>query len=283
MRGLLIFYAGFSAAAFAAPPIFPPTFPQWKDPMWVLTGLLCLILLAAQTRWFSLSRPITIAIGWVLTCVAVIQAFVIGDILGMLAAMIAVAILALLTGQVKPPSRKALLVTHDAISGSWLGIGLVMLTLALIGANTNDAAVAMVVYDLLKLFDTTILPWASIGTIISGIGVSLTTKWALFQYHWVVTKLILALAVLFAAFSFIHNAVVSAAEAAGAVVKAGGGTVDVGAASGMMIGGFGFGVVCITIATVLSVYKPWGRNRWGEAARLRSPEDRQARRRTPVG
>lgn len=103
----------------------------------------------------------------------------------------------------------------------------------------------------------TILPWSSIGAILSGIAVSLTTKWGLVQHYWIITKLVIAIAIIGSAFGFLHHWAVSAAQLA-----ASGGGASLGEPGVRLVAGFGTAVFFVAVATVLSVYKPWGRTRW---------------------
>lgn len=122
-----------------------------------------------------------------------------------------------------------------------------------------------------KLFDQTILPWSSFGAILSGIAVSLTTKWGISKHYWVFTKLVLAVVVITCAFSFIHNLVVTAAIESGQLASSGGDIAELAAVRTLLVGAFAFAVSNVLAATVISVYKPWGMTRRGR---------RQAQRRT---
>ncbi|MGH3882874.1 MAG: hypothetical protein ACRDRY_12785 [Pseudonocardiaceae bacterium] len=187
-----------------------------------------------------------------------------GDLLGLLGALVfSVSILALLAGQVSPQARKALVTTHVVFSGSWLGVGAVMITLTIIATTADDVAASHYSYGLLELFDQTILPWSSFGAILSGIAVSLTTKWGIVKHYWIFTKLVLAIVVLTCAFSFIHALVVTAETESGQLAGSGGDISELGAVRTLLIGGFAFAVSNVVAATVISVYKPWGMTRRG--------------------
>ena len=56
-----------------------------------------------------------------------------------------------------------------------------MITLIILAATTDDVAASHYNYRLLEVFDQTILPWSSFGAILSGIAVSLTTKWGIIK------------------------------------------------------------------------------------------------------
>jgi hypothetical protein len=95
-----------------------------------------------------------------------------------------------------------------------------------------------------------VLPLA-LGSLVTGVVLSLGTKWGLVKHRWVLVKFVLTvIAVVATTFSLragLH-------EAADGVVGAAGGDV--------------FAAACVSLAfyvfnTVLSVFKPWGRTRWG--------------------
>lgn len=79
------------------------------------------------------------------------------------------------------------------------------------------------------------------------------------RHYWITAKLLIAIAVIASAFGFIHRWVVSAAERSaqlpvtGADIAAGGGDLGV-----QLVTAFGVAVSLVAVATVLSVYKPWG-------------------------
>ncbi|MEO3923041.1 hypothetical protein ABGB07_04065 [Micromonosporaceae bacterium B7E4] len=158
----------------------------------------------------------------------------------------------LLAHAVRPASarlRKVLLAVHLVCTGAWLGIGAVMVALALIGARTGDEQTSASAYRFMEIFDQTVLPMGSVSGTLSGVFLAFVTKWGVFRHYWVVVKLVLAVAVFAAAFLFLHDAVVRAA---------GHGDVPTSLAV-LLIGGFLTAFAAIVAATVISVYKPWGR------------------------
>jgi len=134
-------------------------------------------------------------------------------------------------------------------------------TLTVLGLRSDDAATVRVSYELLELFDMTILPWSSIGAILSGIAASLTSKWGLVRHYWIVAKLLISIAIIASAFGFLHRWVVSAAERS-AVLETAGDDVTVGNLGVWLVTGFGTAVSFVAVAMVLSVYKPWPKTRF---------------------
>ena len=257
LRSARILAFGYAAVAVGA--VLLPLNFAWREPLWLATVALALVLGVHLAHGRTGPRWLLAGCGWLLVGLALVLAFVVGDPLGLLGTVFAVPILALLTGKVTPRTKKALVTTHVVFSGSWLGVGVVMVTLSVLGLRSEDVATVRVSYELLELFDMTILPWSSIGAILSGIAVSLTSKWGLVRHYWIAAKLLIAIAVITSAFGFIHRWVVSAAErsaqlpATSAGIAAGGGDLGL-----QLVTAFGVAVFLVAVATVLSVFKPWG-------------------------
>ena len=144
----------------------------------------------------------------------------------------------------KPKARKTWLLLHVITSVGWLGVTIGMLVLALAALDAPQLYTAMEL-----LGDLVVLPLA-LGSLVTGVVLSLGTKWGLVKHRWVLVKFVLTvIAVVATTFSLrsgLH-------EAADGVVAAGG---DVLAAACVSL-------ALYTFNTVLSVFKPWGRTRWG--------------------
>jgi hypothetical protein len=148
-------------------------------------------------------------------------------------------------------ARTALRALHLVFSGGWLGLAAAMLTLGLSAALASDAAFGAACYRMMDRFGIAI-PIFAIGSVLTGAGLSLATRWGLVRYWWVVVKTVLALAT-----------IVTAVGLAGAwreqVVGRYGEIVDVPA--WLLVGSSGLHVAMLGVATVISVGKPWGRTR----------------------
>ena len=93
----------------------------------------------------------------------------------------------------KRPARRALLVVHVAASAAWLGLTLGLLALALTAATTESAPMIEAACRSMKVFtDWLVIPVALL-TLLSGLVLSLGTKWGLARHHWVFTKFWLTL------------------------------------------------------------------------------------------
>ncbi|MDN0196440.1 DUF2269 domain-containing protein [Streptomyces sp. S.PNR 29] len=159
------------------------------------------------------------------------------------------------------PARRATLVVHVAASASWLGLTLGLLALGVTAATTGSAVTVEASVRAMKLFaDRLLLPVAFL-TLLSGLALSLGTKWGLARHRWVCAKFWLTLATTTATAFALRPAVNSAVTA----VAAGGPLPD----AGDVLFGPSVSLSAYVFMTAISVLKPWGPTRRGR--RLRAP------------
>jgi hypothetical protein len=206
-------------------------------------------------RWILLTG------GWWLVALTVIQAFVVGDLIAMFSTWLSVPVLALFAGQLRPKPRKALVAAHAVFAACWVGVGLTFVAMSVVAMSTNDIRTTQAVYELMAAFDITLLPWTNFGTILTGIALSMTTKWGLVRYYWVVAKIAIAVGILVMAFGFLHDALERAAHEAAALAAIGGTAAQISGASEVVLWGFGVALLSLVGALLLSLYKPGGRIR----------------------
>jgi hypothetical protein len=149
-----------------------------------------------------------------------------------------------------------LLTLHILISGAWLGLAAAKLVLGLAVANSADPNLYGALYAATTVFNPTFPPLA-IGTIVSGVQLSLGTRWGLVQYYWVVAKLGLSVAVIISAVRIGDRLAERSSLGPDDAMLA------VGTAALPLVLLSGVHVLMLGVATVLSVYKPWGRIRLG--------------------
>lgn len=278
LRILAFLYGGCAVVALLTPPLIPVTHPS-RVVFWWISAVLSLVVAVSVTVRRGLSRRGLVGVGWLLFLVALILAFAVNDVLGLVGGLaLSVSILALLAGQVSSQVRKALVASHVALSGIWLGIAVVFVTLTVIAARADGREQVRHMYELLEFIDMTILPWSSIGAITSGLAVSLTTKWGVVKHYWVFVKLLLAILVITCAFSFLHNWVVVAALESGMLPASDFEQNRLAALPELLVGASALAASNVLAATVISVCKPWGKTRFG-----RRDARRRARRRVAVG
>jgi hypothetical protein len=146
-------------------------------------------------------------------------------------------------------ARKVALTAHVLMSVGWFGIAVVVLVGAVAAMTTGDASLTRALHRFLEL-----APWVSIpaGVLAAATGVvlSLGTRYGLVRFWWVVIKIAITVAVV------VTDAVVIERMAQQAVVT--------GSSPGPLRDGAIAHVVVLVLATVLSVFKPFGRTPRGQ-------------------
>jgi hypothetical protein len=262
------------------PPLVPPTFPDAHLPVWVAIGVLSgglalLVTIRPMTRrWFLLSA------GWLLVVLTVVQGFVVGDLIAMFATWLSVPVLALFAGQLRPKPRKALVAAHAVSAASWVGVAVTFVAMSVVAMSSNDIHTTMLVYELMATFDITLLPWTNFATFLTGIALSMTTKWGLFRYYWVAAKIAIAVGILVMAFGFLHDNLERAGHEATALATTGGTVADVSGSANVVFWGFGCAMLSLVGALLLSLYKPGGRMR--SLKKSSTPDGAAVHQRSPV-
>jgi hypothetical protein len=263
-RGVRAMLAGLCVVALVAGglrPLFPPTLPHARLPMWiVIVGVSGGLLLLVSVRPLT-SRAVLLGAGWVLVIATVVQAFAVGDLIAMFATWLAVPVLALLAGQLRPKPRKALVAAHAVSAACWVGIAVTFVAMSVVAMSSNDIHVAATVYELMADFDTTLLPWANFATFLTGIALSLTTKWGLIRFYWVAAKVVIAVGILVMAFGFLHDSLERVGREAALLTASSGTTGQLSGAADVVLWGFGCALLSLVGALLLSLYKPGGRIR----------------------
>jgi hypothetical protein len=160
----------------------------------------------------------------------------------------------------KRSARRALLVVHVAASAAWLGLTLGLLALALTAATTESAPMIEAACRSMKVFtDWLVIPVALL-TLLSGLVLSLGTKWGLARHHWVLTKFWLTLVTITASVFALRPGVNAAVE----TVASGSPPADpLDLVMGPVVSFSAY-----VFMTVISVLKPWGLTRRGRRMRV---------------
>ncbi len=154
-------------------------------------------------------------------------------------------------------TRRAVLTVHVVAAGAWIGIDVVLGVLVFTAMGTSSTRTEALCYQALGLFAVWPLFTAGMVSLLSGIVLGLGTNYGLVKYWWVAVKLalniVLTTLVLFALRPGIDDATrYGAALAAGQPTDA---TVD------SLVFPPVVSSIALLTATVLAVYKPWGRIR----------------------
>lgn len=154
-------------------------------------------------------------------------------------------------------TRKAVLITHILAVGTWVGVDVLVAVLVLAGRLSPDPAVRGAAYQALGTFVVWPMLAAALTSLVTGVVLGLGSKYGLVRYWWVAVKLALNL-VLCALIVVLLRPGLAELAAYGREVAAG------TAAERNLADLFyppAVSLTALTIATVLSVAKPWGRTR----------------------
>jgi hypothetical protein len=154
-------------------------------------------------------------------------------------------------------AHKIALTVHILASVGWFGVAVMVVFCGVGAAAASDPTLSNALYRTMG-----VAPWLSIPAgllaVATGVLLGLGTTYGVIRHWWVVVKIAIAVAVV------VTDAVLVGRVAHDAAVT--------GTASGPLYGSTTAHVVVLAVATVLSVFKPWGRTRWGHLNRAQSDD-----------
>jgi hypothetical protein len=139
--------------------------------------------------------------------------------------------------------RRAILTTHIIASVGLLGDTAAVLVVNIRAAATDDPAVAAASYDLLATFSAVFGIPLSFIALITGVLLGMSAKWGILRHGWVTAKLLAIVSVI-----LVGSLVLGPGTEA---MRSG-----AGGAEARLIAGSAYDVLVLTLATVLSVFKP---------------------------
>ncbi|HZS01025.1 MAG TPA: DUF2269 domain-containing protein [Chloroflexota bacterium] len=166
------------------------------------------------------------------------------------------------TWRLSPAQYRLALTAHVMVSVGWLGAVFAKIVLGLAAMMASAPAAAAALLLAMNVVNVAYPPLA-IGTLVSGVVLALGTKWGLLQHYWVATKLALTVGVIATAIQLTDR--IMRQSAAAPVGPGGDGATLLGlaAAPTLLLALAVTHLLMLAAATVLSVYKPWGKTWWG--------------------
>jgi hypothetical protein len=155
-----------------------------------------------------------------------------------------------------PRTRKLVLSAHIVVSVGLLGISTALLVLGSVAAATSDPETARAAYRSMGIFTRGVVQPGAIVAIVTGVILSLGTKWGLVKYYWIVAKLALTVAAILCGIFVIGPSVQH-----GIAMTSGNaptGAWERGTRSLVLVAASSANVLMLGAATVISVYKPGG-------------------------
>lgn len=165
-----------------------------------------------------------------------------------------------------PALRRFTFTTHVTSSVGWIGAVLVFLALAVIGLTSQDERTVRGAYLVMAPAAWFVLVPLAHTSLLSGIALSLGTPWGLFRHYWVVVKLGITLFSTVILLIYMGTFRQMAGVAADPVVELG-----LVRNPSPMVHAI-LALILLLMATVLGVYKPFGRTPYG---RRKGAEGRQ--------
>ncbi len=156
-----------------------------------------------------------------------------------------------------PRARKAVLTVHIVSAGAWIGIDVLVAVLVGVGLGSGSDAARGLALRALAEFVVTPMLTSALVCLGSGVLLGLATKWGLVRYWWVAVKLVMNI-VLCTLILLALRPGMADVGAAGVAIEAG--QVPVTDISSLVFPPT-VSLTMLVVATVLSVYKPWGRVR----------------------
>jgi hypothetical protein len=158
--------------------------------------------------------------------------------------------------------HKATLVAHIVSAGAWIGVDVMVAVLVLTGRFGHDLALRGLAYQALATFVVWPMLASGLVCLATGVILGLATTWGLLRYWWVAVKLALNLVLCTLIVLVLQPGM---DEVAGYGRDLLGGSPDPAAVSTLFFPP-AVSLTALTLATVLAVFKPWGRIRPGRPA-----------------
>ena len=144
-----------------------------------------------------------------------------------------------------------MLAAHVVVSVGWFGVVAAMLVLEISAAAAQDVAMSRAAYALVEDISDTLLapPPATFGlaALLTGVVLSLGTRWGLFKHYWILAKLVLTVAVILSGIFLVDRWIQQSVANASS-----------GSAPMLLICASAAHLIMLGAATILSVYKPRG-------------------------
>ena len=165
------------------------------------------------------------------------------------------------------------LTVHITSTVGWLGAIAGFLALAIAGLVSSDVQLVRSSYLAMELIGWSVLVPLSIGSLLSGLAMSLGTTWGLFRHYWVSVKFVITIISLFILFMYTQTL-----DQLGDLARDATLPVDQLRNPSPVLHA-GAAILALLVNTVLSIYKPRGLTaygRWKQASVRNSQGSRTA-------
>jgi hypothetical protein len=164
-----------------------------------------------------------------------------------------------------PGLRKFALTVHIMFSVGWIGAVIAYLALVVAAMISQDAQTLRAAWIAMELTGWFAIVPLSLVSLLTGLVMSLGTKWGLFRHYWVLFSFMLTIFAIVILVQHMQSVSYFAGVAASAS-SAGADVVDVGGLRDGLWGELlhaGLGLLVLLVIQVLNVYKPRGMTPYG--------------------
>jgi hypothetical protein len=157
-----------------------------------------------------------------------------------------------------PRLRKLALAVHIALAVGWIGAVAGYIALDVAAATGQDAQTLRAAYLAMEVIAWYVIVPLAIASLLSGLVMSVGTKWGLFRHYWVLISLLLTIVA--TVILLVETQTISsfAAKAANSTTSGD----ELRALGSTLVHSVG-GAVVLFVILVLNVYKPRGMTRYG--------------------
>lgn len=156
--------------------------------------------------------------------------------------------------------KKQLLITIHVISIiSWLGGVFCMFMLGLYMLNSDNGEQLYYTLENMHLVDVILIRYTALVALLSGLALSLWTNWGLFNYYWIVIKLILTILLIFLGIAYMSpwlSQLLREADQERSLALINAVFID---KSYSLIGGAIANIIALVFMTAISYFKPFGK------------------------
>lgn len=153
--------------------------------------------------------------------------------------------------------RRSTLVAHIVSAGAWIGIDVIVGVLVVAGWFATDPAVQGLAYQALSSWVVGPMLASGLVCLGSGLLLGLGTRYGLLRYWWVAVKLVMNVVLCLLIVLALRPQMSALAAHGQALAQGGVSSLDVSS----LFFPPAVSLTALTVATILSVFKPWGRIR----------------------
>jgi hypothetical protein len=157
-----------------------------------------------------------------------------------------------------PGLRKFALAVHLTLSVGWVGAVAAYIALDVAVATSQDAQTLRAAYLGMETIARSVIVPLALASLLTGLVMSLGTKWGLFRHYWVLISLLLTIIATLVLLSETQTISYFAQRAADPTTS----SDDLRAMGGTLVHSVG-GTLVLLVILVLNIYKPRGMTRYG--------------------